>query len=58
MKDETDIAFAASLRNLAQPLEGAATDYDALLALLGDARRADRRSLAWTPRLFRLESKV
>jgi erythromycin esterase-like protein len=38
MKDETDIAFAASLRNLAQPLEGAATDYDALLAFIGDAR--------------------
>jgi erythromycin esterase-like protein len=38
VKARADLAFAAALRGIAQPLTGAAQDYDALLTRIGDAR--------------------
>src|SRR5438105_3123638 len=38
MEDRIAIGLASAVRDAAHPLTGAATDYDPLLALIGDAR--------------------
>src|SRR5919199_6083652 len=38
MADNSTTALAQIVREAAQPLEGAATDYDSLLEMIGDAR--------------------